>query len=518
MSDEHHPQTELITYSGIPDVTIKSAPIAGNEAAGAAVDRTKLRGADPLQEDHRVALQNRFPEYQIHDALGQGGMSTVYRVHDGTLGRDVALKVLRLEWIDEGAAIEKFVNEARITAQLNHPNIPAVYALESRGDGMNVFTMKMLEGRTLHDVIIESERAGRDATAEVVEILLRICDALAFAHSKGVLHLDLKPANVFVANFGQIYLVDWGIAKRLSELPAEPIEPDTVEGTPSYMAPEQARGEPWKFDARTDIFALGGLLYRVLSGRPPHPASTAASALVLAATAQVVPPNEVAAEKGRTVPGRLVSICMKAMAPDSEHRYESVAEFQQDLARYARGLTHLPQRAYQAGEIIFAEGDRGDAAYVIISGGCAVTRQVGDRIQELRRLGVGEMFGEAAVFLGNPRSATVRAITDTVVGVVDQALLREEMERKSFMSLAIRTVTSTFLDLDQQLARERQRSRVIELALRHAARHGERGRTPWKPLLEMLVERTGASEDDITSWLLGAEGVAIDDESLFLLD
>lgn len=137
-------------------------------------------------------------------------------------------------------------------------------------------------------------------------------------------------------------------------------------------------------------------------------------------------------------------------------------------------------------------------------------------LQELRRLKSGEMFGEAAVFTEQPRSATVRAVTDTVVGVVVKAALREEMERTSFMSLAIRTVASTFLDLDRQLARQRKKSQAIEFALRHVALHGERGRTPWRPLLAMLTQSTGASEADVSSWVLGVAGAAIEGDSLVL--
>jgi CRP-like cAMP-binding protein len=211
-----------------------------------------------------------------------------------------------------------------------------------------------------------------------------------------------------------------------------------------------------------------------------------------------------------------VAICTKALSADPAHRYQSVQEFQRDLERYVRGLAQLPQRTFKAGEAIITEGEPGDAAYVIVSGDCVATRIVGGQPQGLRLLKAGDMFGEAAVFTGQPRSATVRAVTDTVVGVVDHSAMREEMERTSFMSLAIRTVASTFLDLDRQLARQRQQGRVIEFALRHVALHGERGRTPWKPLLAMLTQSTGAGEADVSSWVLGAVGVTLEGESLVL--
>jgi len=459
--------------------------------------------------DDGKSLTQPLPEgWNVVDLglLGSGGMARVYRVRDEVLGREVALKVLRPELVKEEAAIAGFVNEARITAQLDHPNIPAVYALASDRKRSSVFTMKVLEGQTLQQMLEENEAEGVDGLSAALDVLLHICDALAFAHSKGVLHLDLKPSNVIVGGFGQIYLVDWGIARRKAELPKEPVAASSSQGTPNYMSPEQAAGELWKFDERTDVFALGGILYRVLCGRAPHASSTVEKAHEKALLGAVTPPDVVVNGK-RTLPRRLVSICMKALVADPAHRYQSVEAFQKDLERYAHGLSQLPRRTFAPGEAIISEGEPGDAAYVIISGSCVATRTVGGQKQELRKLTTGELFGEAAVFTGQPRSATVTAVSETVVGIVDQAALREEMDRTSFMSLAIRTVASTFLDLDRQLVQQRQQSQVVQGALR--ALIGS-GRAEWKPLLASLVQRSGASEADVTAWVLGAEGLVLE--------
>jgi serine/threonine-protein kinase len=473
-------------------------------------------GSDKWPPPSPEELQGDFPQYQIRGILGCGGMSAVYHVHDVALDRDVALKVLRPALMTEECSIERFVNEARITARLDHPNIPAVYALASDGKRTSAFTMKVLEGQTLQQLLAKNEREDVDGLSAAIDVLLRICDALAFAHSKGVLHLDIKPSNVIVADYGQIYLVDWGVARRKTELPKGPGKTFAEHGTPAYMAPEQATGEHWKLDERTDIFALGGVLYRILCGRAPHAAPTAEQEFDKAANTAVTPPDPVEARKGQPLPQRLVSICMKALSADPAQRYQTVQEFQSDLDRYARGLAHLPQRTYKAGEVIVNEGEAGDAAYVVIDGDCVATRIVDGEPQELRRLKTGEVFGEVAIFAGKPRSATVRALTDTVLGFVEQAALHEGMERTSFLSLAVRTLGATFLDLERQLARQRQQSRVIELALRHVALHGERGRTPWKPLLETLTQTTGATEADVSSWVLGAPGLSIEDEALVL--
>jgi CRP-like cAMP-binding protein len=177
----------------------------------------------------------------------------------------------------------------------------------------------------------------------------------------------------------------------------------------------------------------------------------------------------------------------------------------------------LPQRTFKAGEAIITEGERADAAYVILEGQCVATRLIAGRPQVLRRLEKGELFGEAAVFTEKPRSATVTAVADTVVGVVDQEALKEELERTSFMSLAVRTLASTFLDLDRRLAAQKQRGEVIELALRHVVKKGSR-RVDWKPLLAELVDESGATDDEVTSWVLGAKGFTLEGESLVLQD
>ena len=443
--------------------------------------------------------------------LGSGGMARVYRVRDEVLGREVALKVLRPELTQQDRLLESFINEARITAQLDHPNIPAVYALASDRKHTCAFTMKVLEGQTLQQQLEENEREGVDGLSDALEVLIRICDAVAFAHAKGVLHLDLKPSNVIVGGYGQIYLVDWGIARRKAELPSGPVEVAAGQGTPVYMAPEQAKGELWKLDERTDVFALGGILYRILSGTPPHAATTAELAFDKALKGECTPPTK-PAHPGQALPPRLVAICMKALSADPAHRYPTVEAFQRDLERYAHGLSQLPRLRFKAGEAIVTEGEPGDAAYVIIDGQCVASRLVAGQPQELRRLNPGELFGEAAIFTGQPRSATVTALTDTVLGHIDQAALKEEMERTSFMALAIRTVASTFLDLDRQLALERQQSQAVEHALRQLL--ASNGRTPWAPLLAALVERTGASEGDVAAWVLGAPGFSLEGEAL----
>jgi len=454
--------------------------------------------------------------------LGSGGMSRVYRVRDESLGREVAFKVLRPELAKDDEAVARFVEEARITAQLDHPNIPPVYALAADRKGTTCFTMKVLEGRSLQSILEQNEAEGIDGLFAALEVLVRVCDAVAFAHSRGVLHLDLKPSNVMVGEYGSIYLVDWGLARRKAQLPASAEANDGVSaGTPAYMAPEQARGLNHLLDERTDVFALGGMLYRVLTGRPPYVAATAEGTKQKAEACDFPPP---ARKDGQPLPRRLVAIALRALSKEKADRYPTVLDFKRDLEDFIRGTGPLPRLEFQPGEAIVREGEVGDAAYVILDGHCQATRMVAGQKQQLRLLGPGEMFGETAVLTGAPRTATVTALVPTTVAVVDRLYLQEELERASFMSLAIRTVASGFLDLNAQTAamlEEQQKARVVELALRHLALQGFDGpggtrRTPWRALLTKLHHETGLPVEDITRRVTRAPGLAVEGEHLVL--
>lgn len=446
--------------------------------------------------------------------LGQGGMSQVYRVRDEALGREIALKVLRPELSSQDTALEQFIEEAKITAQLDHPNIPPVYALAAERK-TTCFTMKVLEGQTLQQFIDAKRTDGTSALFPALEVLVRVCDAVAFAHTRGILHCDLKPHNVMVGSHGQIYVVDWGLARRMKDLPAEG-EDDGSHGTPAYMPPEQALGHNHALDQRTDIYCLGGILYRILTGRPPHVGKTAEDTHKLAEKGNVVPPETVA-PKGVTVPRRLSAIAMRALQKNPDDRYPTVEEFRRDVEDFIKGTARLPELVFEPGQAIVTEGEPGDCAYVILDGHCQASRQVGGKREMLRLLGPGEMFGEAAVLTGHQRLATVTALMPTTVAVVDRTYFQEEMERTSIIALAIRAVASIFLDLNGQTAallQEREEHRAVDLALRELALKGQPtangGRsTSWQPLLARLVQQTGIDAQTITTRVARQPGFEI---------
>ena len=484
-------------------------------------------GFGKKRPDDGQALTQPIPSgWEIVDLglLGAGGMSRVYRVRDESLGREVAFKALRPELLKEDAALTRFIEEARITAQLDHPNIPAVYALASDKKKSTCFTMKVLEGSSLQQILEHNEKELIDGLFAALDVMVRVCDAVSFAHARGVLHLDLKPSNVMVGEFGQIYVVDWGLAQRKANLPTKDKDDGSSFGTPAYMAPEQARGQNYLLDERSDIFALGGMLYRILAGRPPYVDKTSNGTRALAMEASISPPDQVAKRGAQQMPRRLIALCMKALSVAPEDRYQTVTEFKRELEDFIRGTAQLPRLVFQAGDAIVREGEVGDAAYVILDGHCQATRVVAGKTQMLRLLGPGEMFGETAVLTGSARSATVTALLDTTVAVVDRLFLQEEMERTSFMALAIRTVASSFLDLNAQttaLLEEQRLNKVVDLTLRHLALWGTDGpggtrRTPWNSLLTKLAHETNLAPEAIAERLDRQPGFEIVNDHLVL--
>ncbi len=472
------------------------------------------------KDDPNALNQPVPPGWEITELgmLGKGGMSRVFRVRDESLGREVALKVLRPELLKEDEALATFVDEARITAQLDHPNIPPLYALSANKARSTCFTMKVLQGVTFQQMLDANKNGGVEALFAALEVMIRVCDAVSFAHAKGIFHCDLKPGNVMVGDHGQIYVVDWGLARRKEKLPKEGEDDHRAVGTPAYMAPEQARGHNHLIDERTDVFLLGGMLYRLLVGKPPYVAPSAEATLELA-RAVSFPSPETVAPAGRPLPPRLLAITRRALAGPKEQRFQTVAELRKELEEFIHGVARMPEQTFMPGDVIIKEGDPGDCAYIILDGHCQVTRVVAGKKENLRLLGPGEMFGEAAVLTNNPRLASVTALMETRVAVVQRSFLQDEMERTSLISLAIRAVASSFLDLNGQtsaLLQEQVVSRAWETVLTELALMGRQeadgGRSlAWSPTLKRVATEHKIDPEALQKKALRMKGVRLDD-------
>ncbi|MFW5845027.1 MAG: protein kinase domain-containing protein [Planctomycetota bacterium] len=295
--------------------------------------------------------------------LARGNMGAIIRGRDRDLERDVALKVM-LERNTSPQARMRFLQEAQITGQLEHPNIVPIHSLGTDTHGNPVFSMKLVRGITLdqiiEDIIRRRRKTLRDWPLErLVQTLIPACNAVEFAHSKGVIHRDLKPSNIMLGDFGEVLVMDWGLAKtgvftntetrrlqaplhrimaerreRLKGLPARR-EDGTVDGaiigTPKYMSPEQAMGQS-EVDARSDVYALGAILYDTLALMPPITGATVDEILDRVVAGRIVPPERAAPR--REIPKELSAIACKALAREPRERYQNVAALREDLERY----------------------------------------------------------------------------------------------------------------------------------------------------------------------------------------
>jgi serine/threonine-protein kinase len=316
--------------------------------------------------------------------------------------------------------------------------------------------MKLVEGVTLREAISRSPVAGRTDAAlwELLQAFLRVCDAMAFAHSLGVVHCDLKPDNVMLGQYGQVYVMDWGIARLLPESKVRATRPDEWDGlgfalgTAQYMAPEQAWGRTNLIDARTDVYAIGGLLYAILTGHAPHQGSSQSDTLELARKGAVRDPAAVC--PGVAIAPSLCAIAMKALAKKPDDRHPSAEALKLEVERALREGLWFGSRVFPAGMVILREGDPGDAAYIVTKGRCEVTRRVSGESLRIREMGPGEAFGELALVSDRPRSATVTAIDEVTAMVITREALARELQAGSWMGVLVRTLVQRFQDVEEK--------------------------------------------------------------------
>jgi serine/threonine-protein kinase len=301
---------------------------------------------------------------EILGELGRGGMGIIHACRDTPLGRDLAIKFLRPEHRGDPAAERRFLEEAQITGQLQHPGVVPVHQVGRLADGRPYFTMKLVRGQTLATLLQARANPGQER-ARFLAVLQQICQTLAYAHDRRVVHRDLKPANVMVGAFGEVQVMDWGLAKvlagagagpaRLSSPDPSPIctvrtdSPDqlsqagTVVGTPAYMAPEQARGEVERLDERCDVFGLGAFLCEILTGQPPYRGATVAEVYRQAQAGDL---NDAAARlEGCGADVELVQLARRCLAPDAASRPRDAGEVARAVAAHLAGVQERLRQA-----------------------------------------------------------------------------------------------------------------------------------------------------------------------------
>ncbi len=358
------------TQLGRPGSPGTPTEIASGDIPRTNVPGTEVRAIDPalaatITPDVQLSSPGRatstltaeHPGRYVRQAeLGRGGMGRVIVVKDTHLGREVALKELLDQSVPGNDAMSigsaaRFLREARITGQLEHPGIVPVHELGQRADGTIYYTMKRIRGRSLASILKEKTTLQERLT--LLAVFRNVCEAVAYAHSKGVVHRDLKPDNIMVGDFGDTLVVDWGLAKvrgeaeiateRVSGQSGRASSHDDLArtldghaiGTPAYMSPEQARGELGSIDERADVWGLGTILYEILAGHPPYVGTSALD--VLAKVLDTPPPRVI--EAAPDAPAELAAVVDRSLMRDASSRYPNAGEVAKEIGAYLDGRT-----------------------------------------------------------------------------------------------------------------------------------------------------------------------------------
>ena len=316
---------------------------------------------DAQEREVQFLFDELSPEvfkYSNKEFLAEGGMKIISRVKDSASLRSVAMAELKKKDMNP-EKILNFYNEARVTALLEHPNIVPVYEIGHKDD-VPYFIMKEIQGETLGFILKrikegDEQYLERYSLSTLLNIFLKVCDAISYAHSRRIVHLDLKPDNIHVGSFGEVLVIDWGLAKNLdsdplkkhrqvvtSEIDIENTLDGFVKGTIGYMAPEQARGENSSKDERTDIYSLGAILYSILTQRSPYSSKDIKKALALISAGEYKPLDE------NKHPAALCAVIKKAMAHDKKNRYQTVAALSHEIQLYSMGFATKAQEANTA--------------------------------------------------------------------------------------------------------------------------------------------------------------------------
>ncbi len=307
----------------LPPAAVESPSDAGQPAGIAPTSGSQSSG----RVNTMAAEGSQFGDYELLEEIARGGMGVVFRARQVSLDRQVALKMILSGQLAAEQDVARFYAEAESAAQLEHPGIVPVFEV-GQHDGQHFYAMGFVEGTSLMDRIAQ----GPLACTEAAEIIRQVASAVEYAHQRGVIHRDLKPANVLLDKQGHVRVTDFGLAKRVDR-DSQMTASGQVLGTPSYMPPEQAGGQLEKIGPASDVYALGAVLYAMLTGRPPFQASTPVETLMQVLERDPVPPRQLDPDVDRD----LDTICTKCLQKESHQRYATAQEVVAEIERYQRG-------------------------------------------------------------------------------------------------------------------------------------------------------------------------------------
>jgi len=481
MPEKISPDTEARDESEPPPVTtpaVVPADISEDDEAETGLgDESESYEASELEKTYYrkwVRKDRGDQKYRIQRKLIAGGMGAILKVVDQDLLRTSAMKVILPSFRDKDDALSDFVAEAKITGLLEHPNIIPVHELGLLKDTGMFFTMKLASAEALIDVLAkikaaDSEYVEKYNTYHLLNIFRKVCDAVSFAHSKNIIHQDIKPHNIMVGDYGEVLLMDWGIARFIGDFQIEkdPVmreirrdieefakaKDDIIKGSPTYMAPEQVVSDPRFIDRPTDIFLLGSTLYHMFTLEPPYFGKDIYEILHKAESVNFVPPE--IRSPDRQIPDGVCRIIIKAMSREKGERYGNVEELAKDVDDLISGKwSRQDKKLFPDGSMLMQEGESGDEAYLILNGKVEVFIEKNNQKIVLATLHSGDVIGEMTLISREKvtRSASVQAVEDTEAAVLTKNVVAQNLKKlPRYMEKIVSTLTDRLRTANQNI-------------------------------------------------------------------